>query len=295
MQTLFGPVITAMVTPFDSRGEVNYDAAAELARFLIRNGSTGLVVAGTTGESPALSDAEKIALFRSVAAAVGNEAAVIAGTGGNSTAGSAALTAEASKTGVNGIMLVTPYYNKPTQEGLYRHFKDAASVTDLPVMLYNVPGRTGVNMTAETCLRLAEINNIVAVKEASGNLEQAAEICKHAPPGFFLYSGDDIFTLPMLSVGACGVVSVVSNVAGPRIAEMINLFHQGRNAEAARVHWELLPLFRGLFMATNPIPLKAALQLIGFDTGEPRLPLLPLPEEMRRSLEILLRRYNLLG
>jgi 4-hydroxy-tetrahydrodipicolinate synthase len=284
-----GTVITAMITPFDEKGAVNYKAAAGLARYLVEHGSTGLVVSGTTGESPTLTAEEKLALFRTVVEAVEGKAAVIAGTGGNCTASSIYLTEKAAQTGVDGFLLVTPYYNKPTQEGLYRHFRAIAEATDLPVMLYNVPGRTGVNMNVETVLRLAEVANIVALKEAGGNLEQAAEICAKAPPGFSVYSGDDALTLPMLSVGAVGVVSVASHLVGPQIAAMINFFKQGRVMEATRLHLTLLPLFRGLFMASNPIPVKAALNLIGLDAGGPRLPLLPLEGTALAALKELLQ------
>ncbi len=293
MTTLFGSVISAMVTPFNERGNVNYKVAAEMVHYLADNGSSGVVVAGTTGESPTLSCEEKLKLFRVVADAVKGKIKVIAGTGGNSTADTKDLTEQASKTGVDGVMLVTPYYNKPTQEGLYKHFAAVAAVTDLPVMLYNVPGRTGVNMKAETTLRLAKLANVAAVKEASGDLEQAAQIIHNAPEDFSVYSGDDAFTLPMLSIGAVGVVSVASNVAGLKIAEMVAEFMQGDCQEAARMHRELLPLFQGLFMSTNPIPVKASLQLMGFKVGSPRLPLLPMDEEKVRKLEDILRGYGL--
>ncbi len=289
MSVTLGTVITAMITPFDERGAVNYKAAAGLARYLVEHGSTGLVVSGTTGESPTLTTEEKLTLFRTVVKAVEGKAAVIAGTGSNCTAAAVSLTREAAQAGVDAILLVTPYYNKPTQEGLYRHFRVIAEETDLPVMLYNVPGRTGVNMTVETVLRLAEIENIVALKEAGGSLEQAAEICAKAPPGYSVYSGDDALTLPMLSVGAVGAVSVASHLVGPQIAAMIDFFKQGRVTEAARLHLALLPLFRGLFMAANPIPVKAALNLIGIDAGSPRLPLLPLEGEALAGLKELLR------
>lgn len=294
MSLYFGRIITAMVTPFDQRGEVSYSTAADLTRYLIESGSSGLVVSGTTGESPALSTEEKLELFRVVAAAAEKKARVIAGTGGNCTAASAALTEQASKTGIDGVMLVTPYYNKPTQQGLYEHFKTVAAATELPVMLYNVPGRTGVNMTAETTLRLAEIANIFAVKEASGNLEQAAQICKNAPKGFALYSGDDALTLPLLSIGAAGVVSVASNVAGLKIVEMVDCFLQGDHDAAAKLNQELLPLFKGLFMESNPIPVKAALNLIGIPVGCPRLPLVSLGDEQISLLDQLLRRFELI-
>lgn len=293
MTAVFGELLTAMITPFDDGGRVNYNAAAELARCLVRSGSTGLVVAGTTGESPTLTTGEKLELFRTVAGAVRGEAAVLAGTGGNATAAAAALTEQASETGVDGIMLVTPYYNKPDQEGLFAHFRAVASATTLPVMLYNVPGRTAVNLDAKTTLRLAETENIVAVKEASGDLAQAATICSHAPPGFTVYAGDDAMTLPLLSVGAFGVVSVASHLAGPRIAQMIRSYKEGRISEAARLHREMLPLFRGLFMTVNPVPVKAALNMTGFAAGEPRLPLLPLDDAHKEKLSALLRSYGL--
>lgn len=290
MSAVFGSVITAMVTPFDERGEVDYITAAELASHLVERGSTGLVVSGTTGESPTLTGVEKLRLFRTVVEAVRGRAAVIAGTGSNCTAAAVALTGEAAAAGVDGILLVTPYYNRPPAEGLYRHFRAVAGAAALPVMLYNVPGRTGVNLDVETVLRLAELDNIVALKEAGGDLEQAGEICARAPAGFSLYSGDDALTLPLLSLGAVGVVSVASHLVGPQIAAMIEHFLQGRPAEAARLHRALMPLFRGLFVAANPIPVKAALNLTGFAVGSPRLPLLPLEGEKLDHLRRLLQR-----
>ncbi|MBS3942902.1 MAG: 4-hydroxy-tetrahydrodipicolinate synthase [Dethiobacter sp.] len=291
----FGRMITAMVTPFAEDGDINYTAAAELTRYLIDSGSTGLVVSGTTGESPVLSREEKLELFRVVVEAAEAKVAVIAGTGGNSTSATVELTEAAEETGVNGIMLVTPYYNKPPQKGLYEHFKAAAAATTLPVMMYNVPGRTGVNMSAETTLKLAEIENIVSVKEASGNLEQAALICKEAPAGFSLYAGDDSLTLPLLSIGATGVVSVASNVAGKKVAEMIGKYLLGDYKSAADLHIDLLPLFKGLFVETNPIPVKAALNLMGFQAGRPRLPLIPLKGEELLRLRKMLQHYGLIG
>ena len=295
MSASLGTVITAMVTPFDEKGDVNYRGAAGLARYLVERGSTGLVVSGTTGESPTLTAGERVRLFSAVVEAVEGKAAVIAGTGSNCTASSITMTRAAERCGADAVLLVTPYYNKPTQEGLYRHFSAIAGETDLPVMLYNVPGRTGVNMSVDTVLRLAEIENIVALKEAGGNVEQAAWICAQAPPGYSLYSGDDALTLPLLSVGAVGVVSVASHLVGPQIAAMIDLFKQGRVMEAARLHLALLPLFRALFTAANPIPVKAALNLIGIDAGAPRLPLLPLAGEQLDSLRELLRIREVAG
>jgi len=290
----FGAVVTAMVTPFDERGEVNYEAAAELAAYLVKNGSTGLVLAGTTGESPTLSMEEKLELFRVVVEAVGEKAYILAGTGSYSTRDAGKLTKAASETGVHGILSVTPYYNRPPQEGLFRHFREVAGATDLPVMIYNVPKRTGVNISPETTLRLAEIENIVSIKEAGQDLEQAAAICRNAPPGFTVYSGDDSLTLPMLSVGAVGVVSVASNIAGPAIARMIADYQNNRTEEAAALHRKLLPLFQGLFMTSSPIPVKAALKMMGFPVGEPRLPLVPLEAEQEARLQQLLREYGLI-
>ena len=294
MSAIFGPIITAMVTPFTGEGAVDYETAAKLSRYLVENGSTALVVAGTTGEGPALCNTEKMQLLKTVAEAVSGKAAVIAGTGGNSTTASVELTGQAAEYGADGVMLVTPYYNRPSQEGLYQHFKTVAAATRLPVMLYNVPGRTGVNMTAETTLRLSEIDNIVGVKEASGNLEQVAAICKGAPRGFAVYCGDDALTLPMLSVGAQGVVSVASHLAGNRLTEMVVSYQKGQTERAREIHWELMPLFRGLFMATNPVPVKAALDMLGFNVGLPRLPLAPLNEAERNNLRALLSNYGLI-
>jgi len=294
LSAIFGPIITAMVTPFTGEGAVDYETAAKLSRYLVENGSTALVVAGTTGEGPALCNTEKMQLLKTVAEAVSGKAAVIAGTGGNSTTASVELTGQAAEYGADGVMLVTPYYNRPSQEGLYQHFKTVAAATRLPVMLYNVPGRTGVNMTAETTLRLSEIDNIVAVKEASGNLEQVAAICKGAPRGFAVYCGDDALTLPMLSVGAQGVVSVASHLAGNRLTEMVVSYQKGQTERAREIHWELMPLFRGLFMATNPVPVKAALDMLGFNVGLPRLPLAPLNEAERNNLRALLSNYGLI-
>lgn len=292
MDSSLGAVITAMVTPFDATGKVDYPAAVKLARHLSKNGSRAVVLSGTTGESPTLTKEEKLELFRRVVEEVGHDIKVIAGTGSNSTAATIELTAEAAGTGVDAFLVVTPYYNRPTQEGLYEHFKSVAAATDLPVILYNVPGRTGVNMTAATTLRLAEIENIVAVKEASGNVEQAAAICRRAPEGFALYSGDDAMTLPLLSVGAEGVISVASHLVGQEIAQMITYYKEGHPREAGRIHARLLPLFKGLFVVTNPIPLKAALNLTGIRVGEPRLPLLPLDRELIPGLKQLLAEIN---
>lgn len=295
MMVEFGRVLTAMVTPFNEQGEVDYKAAADLARKLVENGSDGLVVVGTTGESPTLTDQEKLRMFETVVDAVGGKATVIAGTGSNNTKHSVELTREAEKTGVDGIMAVAPYYNKPPQEGLYRHFRAIAEATSLPVMVYNVPGRTAVNITLATMARLAEIKNIVALKEAAGNLEQAAELARVLPKNFALYSGDDSMTLPILAVGGVGVVSVASHLAGRKIAQMVESYLQGEVEKAAEINKELLPLFKVLFLTTNPIMVKAALNLLGINVGPTRLPLVPATEAELEKLKTVLAQLGLLA
>ncbi len=269
----FGRVLTAMVTPFTPDLKVDYDRAAELARKLVDSGSDGIVVAGTTGESPTLTKEEKVNLFRVVMEAVGKEAAVVAGTGGNATQPSIELTREAEKVGVHGVMAVVPYYNKPPQDGLIAHFKAIAAATSLPVILYNIPGRTGINMTPETVEKLACVENIVAVKEASGSLDQVTDIRRRTPPSFKIYSGDDSLTLPILAVGGEGIISVASHVVGRRLKEMVEAYVAGQVAKAAEINAELFPLFKALFVTTNPIPVKLALRLTGFDVGGLRPPL----------------------
>ncbi len=285
----FGEVLTAMVTPFLQNGEVNYSKAAELAAYLAANGSDGLVVAGTTGESPTLTGEEKLELFRVVVSAVRGKAKVVAGTGSNNTRQTVQFSRQAADCGVDGIMLVTPYYNKPSQEGLFQHFSAVAGAVPLPVMLYNVPGRTGVNMLAETTLRLAQLPNVVAVKEASGDLEQIARLCAGAPAGFAVYSGDDAMTFPLLSLGGCGVVSVAGHVAGTEIKEMVRACRQGDIDRARRLHHRLLPLFGVMFIASNPVPVKTAMNILGHDLGPVRLPLVALSDahlaEVKRVLQ----------
>lgn len=294
MNNPFGPLITAMITPFDYDLKVDYDKTAEIALYLVEKASDGLVVSGTTGESPTLEFDEKINIFKTVLEAVGSKTKIIAGTGSNSTPEAIKMSCKAEEMGVDGLMLVTPYYNKPPQDGLYNHFKSIAEAVSLPVMLYNVPGRTGVNLSAETCLRLAEIDNIVAVKEASGNLEQVTSICAEAPPGFAVYSGDDIMTLPVLSAGGFGVVSIASHLVGLEVKQMINSFFNGSIHNAVKLNLQLSPLFKALFMSANPVPLKAALRLVGMDSGKLRLPLTPLPHELEQKMLLLLRKYGLI-
>jgi len=281
----FGQVLTAMVTPFDQNGEIDFNATRELVNYLIANGSDGLVVAGTTGESPTLTIEEKVSLFKFVVEVVNGRVPVIAGTGSNNTRASISLTRLAEEAGVDGIMLVVPYYNKPSQEGLFQHFKAIADSTVLPVMLYNIPGRSVINMTADTIVRLSKIDNIVAIKEASGNLDAMAEIISLTADDFTLYSGDDGLTLPVLAIGGAGVVSVASHIIGNEIQEMVNSFKNGHLKDAASAHRHLLPIMKSLFAAPNPTPVKAALNLTGIKVGSVRLPLVPLNGEEKLALQ----------
>jgi len=271
--TEIGRLLTAMVTPFDAAGNVDMGQARALASALLDSGSEGLVVAGTTGESPTLSFREKCELFAEIKRFVGDRGAVIAGTGNYSTRESIELTREAESLGVDGALLVVPYYNKPTQEGMFRHFEAIAQSTSLPCILYNVPSRTACNMSSDTVVRLPQIPNIVGIKEASGDLEQSARIIEQAREGFRVWSGNDQDTLPLLAIGGYGVISVASHIVGVQIKAMIDAFFDGRTAEAARIHRRLTPLVKALFLVSNPIPVKFALNEIGMRVGSPRLPL----------------------
>ena len=277
--------LTAMVTPFDKNEEIDFPATKNLIHYLIANGTEGLVVSGTTGESPTLTEEEKIKLFKFTVEVVNGRVPVIAGTGSYNTKESIRLTRLAEEAGVDGIMLVAPYYNKPSQEGLYQHFKTIAEVTSLPVMLYNIPGRSVVNISVETVIRLSKIPNIVSIKEASGDLDAMAEIIDHTPEGFSLYSGDDGLTIPVLSIGGIGVVSVASHVIGNEMQTMIGNFKSGNVQEAAKEHRRLLPIMKALFAAPNPSPVKAALNLNGIPVGGVRLPMIPLNDEQQSTLQ----------
>ncbi|ALS80215.1 4-hydroxy-tetrahydrodipicolinate synthase [Planococcus kocurii] len=280
----FGQVITAMVTPFDQYEEIDFPATQNLIEHLIANGSDGLVVAGTTGESPTLSIEEKIELFQFTVNTVAGRIPVIAGTGSNNTRASISLTQQAEKVGVDGIMLVTPYYNKPSQEGMFQHFQAIAESTHLPVMLYNIPGRSVVNLLPETVIRLSQINNIVSIKEASGDLDAASEIIEHTAESFTVYSGDDSLTLPMLSIGGAGIVSVAAHIIGNDMQDMITSFKTGDVKTAAAIHRRLLPTMKALFAAPNPSPIKAALHMTGVSTGGVRLPMIALTDEETLTL-----------
>ncbi|ASA96149.1 MULTISPECIES: 4-hydroxy-tetrahydrodipicolinate synthase [Anoxybacillus] len=286
----FGQIATAMVTPFDNKGNIDFAKTTQLVNYLIENGTDSLVVAGTTGESPTLTTEEKLALFRHVVDVVDGRVPVIAGTGSNNTRVSIELTKKAEQIGVDAVMIVAPYYNKPNQEGIYQHYKAIAESTSLPVMVYNIPGRAVVNISVETIVRLSEIPNIVAVKDASGNLDAMTEIIAKTRDDFMLYSGDDGLTLPVLAIGGKGVVSVASHIIGNEMKEMIEAFMSGDNKKAATIHQKLLPIMKALFAAPSPVPVKTALQLKGLDVGSVRLPLVPLTEQERLQLMHVLQR-----
>jgi len=281
MKSPFGSVLTAMVTPFKKNEKVDYDEAAKIAKYLVANGSDGIVVTGTTGESPTLDSEEEYELWKVVKKAVKGKAKVIAGTGSNCTATSITATRKAEKIGMDGAMVVVPYYNRPSQEGLYQHFKAIAEATTLPLIIYNIPGRTGRNMEPETLARLAKIKNYVALKAACGDLKQIATMRKTTPKEFAIYSGDDGLTYAILELGGCGVISVASHVVGNEIQKMIRLYFQGKKADAKKLHEHLMPVFDVLFITSNPSPVKAAMELLGFNTGTLRLPLIPATKEER--------------
>ena len=289
-----GRLLTAMVTPFDDRGEVDYAQARRLAQALLDSGSDGVVVSGTTGEAPTLTHEEKLRLFAEVKDAVDGRGVVIAGTGTYSTAESIELSKEAAERGVDGLLLTVPYYNRPTQEGLYRHFEAIARSTSLPCIMYNIPGRTGTNMTAETTLRLSRVPNIVGVKEASGNFDQIARIVDGAGDGFRVWSGNDGDTLLILAVGGYGVICVLSHLTGLQMRQLIESYLAGRVDEAAKIHRRLLTLNNALMtLASNPTPIKYALNQIGFRAGAPRLPLLEPDEATGEKIMAEVRRHHI--
>ena len=289
----FGRLLTAMVTPFDAQGKVDYAQTKKLATALLDSGSDGLVVAGTTGECATLSHGEKLRLFAEVKSAVGDSGTVIAGTGSYNTAESLELTKEAEKTGVDGCLLVVPYYNRPTQDGLYQHFKTIAEGTSLPCILYNVPSRTVTNLSAETSVSLSKIENIVGIKEASANFDQIGKIIAGARENFLVYSGNDSDTLSVLGLGGYGVISVASHLVGIQIQRMMEAFFQGKNKEAAEYHHRLMPLINALFVVANPMPVKYALNYVGFKVGKPRLPLTEPDEKSKAVIEQTLKNYKI--
>ena len=291
--TELGRLITAMATPFDSAGQVDYPQARRLANALLDSGSDGVIVSGTTGESPTLTNAEKLRLYAEVKEAVGSRGAVVAGTGNYSTAESIELSREAERVGVDGLLLVVPYYNKPPQEGLYQHFKAIAGSVALPCMLYNVTSRTSLNMTHETTLRLSQVDNIIGVKEAGSDLDQITRIIDGAPDGFRVWSGNDNETFYIMAAGGYGVVSVAAHLVGRQIKQMMGLLLEGEVERAAAEHRRLLELFKVLFIVSNPIPVKHALNHIGFAMGQPRLPLIPADAKAAAQIEETLARYEM--
>jgi len=288
-----GRLLTAMVTPFDAQGEVDYQQARRLALSLLDSGSDGVVVSGTTGESPALSREEKLRLFAETKSALGNRGTVVAGTGSYNTKESQELTKEAEKTGVDACLLVVPYYNRPPQQGLWEHFKAIAQSTTLPCILYNVPSRTVTNLAADTVIKLSQIDNIVGVKEASSNLGQITEIIHRAKEDFLVYSGNDSDTFPILALGGYGVISVASHLVGIQIKDMMEKFLDGKPQEAAKIHRHLLPLVNALFIVSNPMPVKWALNYVGFPVGKPRLPLIEPDEKSADLIQATLKNYKI--
>lgn len=293
----FGRLITAMVTPFDEELRIDWDRTAQLIDYLIEDQqSDSLVIAGTTGESPTLSDEEKLELFRFSVKQAAGRAKIIAGTGSYNTAHTIELSKEAEKAGVDGLLLVAPYYNRPSQSGLLAHFRAVAESVPLPIMIYNIPSRTGTNIEAETMLELAQIPNITSVKESSGDLDQMSDILAQAPEGFRLYSGDDSLTLPVISIGGYGIVSVSSHIIGKEMKQMIQAHVEGRTEEAAKLHLRLLPIFKGMFncphKVPNPVPVKYALSLKGQPCGGVRLPLVSVTEDEAAFIDHLLRSYH---
>ncbi|HZG57335.1 4-hydroxy-tetrahydrodipicolinate synthase [Paenibacillus sp.] len=293
----FGRLLTAMVTPFDDNLKIDWERTGRLVDELIeKQRSDGLVVAGTTGESPTLSDEEKLALIAFVVRRANGRAKVIAGTGSNDTSHSIHLTQEAEKLGVDGIMLVSPYYSRTSQEGLIAHFRAVAAATSLPVMIYNIPSRTGINIEAKTMLELARTPNIVAVKESSGDLDQMSAILAEAPEGFRLYSGDDSLTLPVLAIGGHGIVSVTSHLVGGLMKSLIEAYVSGDTARAAQLHLRLMPMYKGMFFCPhrvpNPVPVKYALKSNGLDCGGVRLPLVDVTPEEASFIDALVASYK---
>lgn len=287
----FGRLLTAMVTPFNADGSINYEAGADFADWLLANGSDGLVVEGSTGEAATMDMDEKIKFMQTIVARVNGRAKIVAGAGTNCTASTIDLVKKMEACGVDGVLVVGPYYNKPTQEGYYQHFAAVAKATKLPIIVYNVPGRTGGNIAPETVARLAaDFSNIVAIKEAAGNVAQTAELYRVLPENFSIYSGDDGLILPFLSVGACGLISVLANVNGNILQQLMQAYSEGRVKDAADLNKVMVPLAKAMFIESNPIPIKAAVtKVTGIDAGAPRLPLTPISAAAEAKLDAALK------
>lgn len=287
----FGRLLTAMVTPFNADGSINYEAGADFADWLLSNGSDGLVVEGSTGEAATMDMDEKIKFMQTIVARVNGRAKIVAGAGTNCTASTIDLVKKMEACGVDGVLVVGPYYNKPTQEGYYQHFAAVAKATNLPIIVYNVPGRTGGNIAPETVARLAaDFSNIVAIKEAAGNVAQTAELYRVLPEDFSIYSGDDGLILPFLSVGACGLISVLANVNGNILQQLMQAYSEGRVKDAADLNKVMVPLAKAMFIESNPIPIKAAVtKVTGIEAGAPRLPLTPISAAAEAKLDAALK------
>lgn len=287
----FGRLLTAMVTPFNADGSINYEAGADFADWLLANGSDGLVVEGSTGEAATMDMDEKIKFMQTIVARVNGRAKIVAGAGTNCTASTIELVKKMEACGVDGVLVVGPYYNKPTQEGYYQHFAAVAKATKLPIIVYNVPGRTGGNIAPETVARLAaDFSNIVAIKEAAGNVAQTAELYRVLPEDFSIYSGDDGLILPFLSVGACGLISVLANVNGNILQQLMQAYSEGRVKDAADINKVMVPLAKAMFVESNPIPIKAAVtKVTGIEAGAPRLPLTPISAAAEAKLDAALK------
>ncbi|WP_304244732.1 4-hydroxy-tetrahydrodipicolinate synthase [Phascolarctobacterium succinatutens] len=287
----FGRLLTAMVTPFNADGSINYEAGADFADWLLANGSDGLVVEGSTGEAATMDMDEKVKFMQTIVARVNGRAKIVAGAGTNCTASTIDLVKKMEACGVDGVLVVGPYYNKPTQEGYYQHFAAVAKATKLPIIVYNVPGRTGGNIAPETVARLAaDFSNIVAIKEAAGNVAQTAELYRVLPEDFSIYSGDDGLILPFLSVGACGLISVLANVNGNILQQLMQAYSEGRVKDAADLNKVMVPLAKAMFVESNPIPIKAAVtKVTGINAGAPRLPLTPISAAAEAKLDAALK------
>lgn len=287
----FGRLLTAMVTPFNADGSINYEAGADFADWLLANGSDGLVVEGSTGEAATMDMDEKIKFMQTIVARVNGRAKIVAGAGTNCTASTIDLVKKMEACGVDGVLVVGPYYNKPTQEGYYQHFAAVAKATKLPIIVYNVPGRTGGNIAPETVARLAaDFSNIVAIKEAAGNVAQTAELYRVLPEDFSIYSGDDGLILPFLSVGACGLISVLANVNGNLLQKLMQAYSEGRVKDAADLNKVMVPLAKAMFIESNPISIKAAVtKVTGIEAGAPRLPLTPISAAAEAKLDAALK------
>lgn len=287
----FGRLLTAMVTPFNADGSINYEAGADFADWLLANGSDGLVVEGSTGEAATMDMDEKIKFMQTIVARVNGRAKIVAGAGTNCTASTIELVKKMEACGVDGVLVVGPYYNKPTQEGYYQHFAAVAKATKLPIIVYNVPGRTGGNIAPETVASLAaDFSNIVAIKEAAGNVAQTAELYRVLPENFSIYSGDDGLILPFMSVGACGLISVLANVNGNILQQLMQAYSEGRVKDAADLNKVMVPLAKAMFIESNPIPIKAAVtKVTGIDAGAPRLPLTPISAAAEAKLDAALK------